>query len=129
MNALATITRNALATVETAAIETITISNARSQDERFKRVAEASASTYDCYLLIRHVGKHLTKKELHMVEYALARAKYRENRDLTLRECALLAQQTVAQVQHSLRYLGHQVTEYLSADLATRVMMRNANEV
>lgn len=129
MNALTTISRNALATVETGEFEMITIKNSRSLDELFERVAEASATTRDCYLLIKRVGKHLTKKELHMVEYALARAKYRENRDLTLRECALLAQQTVAQVQHSLRYLGHQVTEYLSADLATRVMMRNANEV
>ena len=114
----------ALATVEYGQIETIQIPNSRNFDELIQRIGEASATTHDVRVFLKKLGKQLDKRELRMVEYALARANYRENRTVSLREVSLLASQSIAQVTNHLLQLGISMKERFSADEATRVLCR-----
>lgn len=131
MNTLVNVARNAVATYEapTAVVELITIKNAVTLDELFERVAEASATSTDIARLMKRVGHALTKQELAMVEYAKARADYREGRPVTVKQLMLLGSMSVQQIAQHMKMLGMRtVSAYFSNEDATRIMMRSTVE-
>lgn len=105
----------------------ITIPNATTPQEVIERVREASATTADIQRFLRAVGEHLTPADMRVVEYALARACHRENRDLTIKQLALLAETTVERVLHHLKMLEIPFAHRVTCDEATRVMLRIAD--
>lgn len=106
-------------------IDTISIPNARTLDELFGAIREAAATTTDIARFLKKLGKHLTKSDLKVVEYALARAYYREHRRMTVRQVALVAHQRVDQILNHMRFLRIDLgSETMTNDQASRIMSR-----
>lgn len=112
---------------QTTVTEIVTLQNARTPAECIERVLDGSATTTDCERFAAALGDKITKREQNALKYAYARARYRECRDLTIEQCALIAETTVERVHHHLRYLGIALRDHVTTDDATRVMMRIAD--
>lgn len=108
----------------------VSVKPARSGAEIIERIRDASASIADITMFLVRLGPKLDKKQdLPVVEYALARAYYREGRSLSVRQVALLGTTTqlktsVAQVQNHMRYLGIAAGEVMSNLDASRILCR-----
>lgn len=122
--ALTTTTARAL-TVNTApSIQKVYVKRARSRSEIIDRIRDASACIDDIRLFLKDLGPSLDKTDLQVVEYALARAYYREGRPLTVRQIAILSNQSMKQILNHIQMLGMQIREVLSNNEASRVMCR-----
>ena len=102
----------------------VTVKRARSKSEIIDRIRDASACISDIRLFLSELGPVLNKSDLNVVEYALARAYYREGRPLTVRQVALLAGQSIKQILNHIKMCGIQVRDMLTNDEASRVMSR-----
>lgn len=102
----------------------VIVQRARSKSEVIDRIREASACVADIRWFLNDLGHALSKSDLAVVEYALARAYYREGRFLTVRQVAILAGQSIKQILNHIKMLGLQVRDTMSNDDASRVMCR-----
>jgi hypothetical protein len=123
--ALTVTTAQTALTVNTVArIDRVFVKRARTRSEIVDRIRDASAAVADIALFLRDLGPVLDKTDLQVVEYALARAYYREGRSLTVRQVALLAGQSVKQILNHIKMLGLTAREAISNDDASRIMCR-----
>lgn len=106
-------------------IERTYVKPARDGAEIIDRVRDASASVADVGRFLRVLGSRLDKSDLLVVEYALARARYREGYDLTVRQLALLAEMSIEKVRKYLRRLqiaaGDKVTNMQASTMLSAV--------
>lgn len=114
----------ALTVTTVKSIDRVTVKRARTKSEIIDRIRDASACIADIRLFLHDLGSILDKSDLAVVEYALARAYYREGRSLTVRQVALLAGQSVKQILNHIKMCGFQVRDMMSNDDASRIMSR-----
>ena len=128
--AIVTTSSHALTVTTVAQIERVFVKPARDGAEIIDRIRDASASVADIGRFLKVLGAKLDKKtDLPVVEYALARAYYREGRNLTVRQVALLAtssalKTTEKQIRAHMRFLGVMVADFMSNDDASRILCR-----
>lgn len=128
-NALTVVSVNALAHVSVKPfIDTVKVPRARTPGELIERIRYASASVADIALFLKRLGSKLDKTDLQVVEYALARAYYREMRPMTVRQIAVASRQTVKQILNHMKWLNIQVRDVLTNDEASRIMSRLMEE-
>lgn len=96
----------------------------RTLDTIRQDIEDACASSRMIGIYLQHRGDKLSKVELRMVEYALARAYMREEKRLTLSMVALLAQQSMAQIKSHIAYLGLKIDNTMSTNDASRILCR-----
>jgi hypothetical protein len=110
-----------------ALFDVVTLQNASNINQLFERVLTASATTRDVALFVARIGDKLTRSELKTVAYANARARYRENRDLSLDDLIMLAHVSRKQVMQHLRMLRLAAQERFTANEVSRVLCRIAD--
>lgn len=114
----------ALTVTTVKSIDRVIVKRARSKSEIIDRIRDASACVADIRWFLNDLGHALNKSDLAVVEYALARAYYREGRFLTVRQVAILAGQSIKQILNHVAMLGLQVRDSMSNDDASRIMCR-----
>lgn len=127
--ALTIVSVNAISTVTIKPFtDSVKIAPARTPGELIERIRYASASIADISLFLRRLGSKLDKTDLRVVEYALARAYYREMRPMTVRQIAVASRQTTKQILNHMKWLGIQARDVLTNDEASRVFSRLMEE-
>jgi hypothetical protein len=126
----ATVSQNALVKKTAPTIARVYVKPAHDGAEIIDRIREASASIADISRFVRVLGPQLDKKQdLPVVEYALARAYYREGRSLSVRQVSLLGTSThlktsVEQVYKHMKFLGIAIGEVMTNADASRILCR-----
>lgn len=110
-------------------IDRVYVEPSRDHNELIDRIREASASIRDIMLFLKVMRKHLIKSDMPTIEYALARAYYREGRSLTVRQVSLLGttsalKTSVEQVRNHMRFLGIALGDTMSNLDASRILCR-----
>lgn len=83
----------------------VQVRDAKTGAEIIERIRDASASVHDIGVFLRRLGPKLDKSDLRVVEYALARARFREGYALTVRQLQILCETDLKSVTHYLRKL------------------------
>ena len=122
--AIVTTSSHALTVTTVAPLERVFIKSEVNPVTLKQRIREASASVADVGVYLRKFGASLKAQDLRVAEYALARARYRENLDVTLRQLSLLAEQSVEQIANHMRMIGMSARSVFSSNDATRIMCR-----
>jgi CRISPR/Cas system-associated endonuclease Cas1 len=122
--ALTVTASTALTATQITPMQRVFVKRARSKSEVIDRIRDASACVADIRWFIADLGHALSKPDLRVVEYALARAYYREGRSLTVRQIALLANQSVKQILNHIKMCGLQLRDAMSNDDASRILCR-----
>ena len=121
---------NALTVTSVKTLDRVVVKPSRNGAEIVDRIREASASVADIARFLKVLGPKLDKEQdLPVVEYALARAYYREGRSLTVRQVAVLGTSTALkttekQVLSHMRFLGIAIDNAMSNLDASRILCR-----
>lgn len=83
----------------------VQVRDAKTGAEIIERIRDASASVHDIGVFLRRLGPKLDKNDLRVVEYALARARFREGYALTIRQLQILCETDLKSITHYLRKL------------------------
>lgn len=115
-------TATALTVNDVPVIERVYVTPSRNGHEIIDRIREASASVSDIGLFLKVLGPKLNATDLKVVDYALARARYRENLDLSLHHVAVLADMSIDKVRKYYKRLQVQVRDRVSNRDVSRLL-------